>query len=269
MRAAAVLRRTATCNCSSSSATTISSSLDPFRSAPGEAAGILLDFDGTLAEIVAEPGLARPLEGVAEVLSRLVTRYALVVVISGRPDSEVRDLLDVDGLSYVGSYGLTGSAVVQPDHRLIADLREMCGSIPGTWVEEKGLSAAVHYRRADDPVTARSDVIAGIARVLDARSGFEMIEGKMVAEVVPAGAARKGGVVERLVRDHGLSSVLFAGDDLPDLEAFAALDGLAEEGVTTMKVAVQGAETPLSLAVAADVVVDGPTGLLDLLRQLD
>jgi len=62
--------------------------------------------------------------------------------------------------------------------------------------------------------------------------------------------------------------VLYAGDDHADLDAFAALDQLARGGLDTLKVAVRGPETPAALVEAADVVVEGPTGLVALLGQL-
>jgi trehalose 6-phosphate phosphatase len=66
---------------------------------------------------------------------------------------------------------------------------------------------------------------------------------------------------------HALAGCLYAGDDLPDLDAFAALDRMAGERVT-VKVAVRTEETPGELIAAADVVVDRPAGLLRLLSGL-
>ncbi|MGH2488242.1 MAG: trehalose-phosphatase, partial [Candidatus Limnocylindria bacterium] len=79
---------------------------------------------------------------------------------------------------------------------------------------------------------------------------------------------RKGGAVERLVGEHALRAALFAGDDEADLDAFAALDRLRSNGLITVKVAVRGDETPPGLVDSADEVVDGPEGLVELLRQL-
>jgi trehalose 6-phosphate phosphatase len=62
--------------------------------------------------------------------------------------------------------------------------------------------------------------------------------------------------------------VLYAGDDHADLDAFAALDTLARRGIDTVKVAVRGPETPTALVNAADVVTEGPNGLVALLGQL-
>ncbi len=90
----------------------------------------------------------------------------------------------------------------------------------------------------------------------------------MVLELVPADRPRKGGAVERLVGEYGLAAVLFAGDDVADLDAFDALDRSAARGCLAVKVAVGGSETPRDLLDGADLVVDGPEGLIDLLRQL-
>jgi trehalose 6-phosphate phosphatase len=62
--------------------------------------------------------------------------------------------------------------------------------------------------------------------------------------------------------------VLFAGDDLADVDAFVALDRLQSRGVMTLRVAVRGDETPSELLDAADVVVEGPRALVALLIAL-
>jgi trehalose 6-phosphate phosphatase len=78
----------------------------------------------------------------------------------------------------------------------------------------------------------------------------------------------KGEAVERLAGEHALEAVLYAGDDHADLDAFEAVDRLGMRGAVGVKVAVRGAETPDALVRAADLSVDGPSGLVDLLRQL-
>jgi trehalose 6-phosphate phosphatase len=70
-----------------------------------------------------------------------------------------------------------------------------------------------------------------------------------------------------LVEEAQLSAVLYAGDDAADIEAFATLDGLAAESLMAVKVAVRGEETPAELVERADLTVDGPEGLVTLLRQ--
>src|SRR6266550_3967566 len=82
-------------------------------------AGILLDFDGTLSDIVSRPHLARLREGAARELARLARAYALVAVVSGRPGDELPRLVGVDGVVYVGSYGMQ-EIVPLPDDILTA-----------------------------------------------------------------------------------------------------------------------------------------------------
>jgi trehalose 6-phosphate phosphatase len=95
-----------------------------------------------------------------------------------------------------------------------------------------------------------------------------LIEGKMVVELTPVDRPRKGGAVRRLADELDLGGVLFAGDDVADLEAYEELDRLEERGVVAVRVAVRGPETPDALLQAADVVVEGPSGLVELLRRL-
>jgi trehalose 6-phosphate phosphatase len=226
---------------------------------------ILLDFDGTLAPIVSRPEEAGIVSGGREVLASLVDRYLVVAVISGRPQDSLVALVRVDGVRYEGLYGL--AAVDSIDHELRKEVEAAARFVPGAWVEPKGITLAVHYRHSPDPVDARARLAPALGGVATMR-GYDLIEGKMVLELAPAGESRKGGAVKRIVVGAGARGALYAGDDLPDLEAFAALDELADEGVTTVKVAVGGAETPTALTGAADIVAPDPRELVALLATL-
>jgi trehalose 6-phosphate phosphatase len=143
----------------------------------------------------------------------------------------------------------------------------IAATVPGTRVESKGASIAVHFRGADDPDEARGRLAPALEAVaLD--SGMALIAGKKVWELVPGGRPLKEGAVERIVMEARLDAVLYAGDDVADQRAFEALDRLAAAGLTTLKVAVHGPETPPLLAGSADIVVDGPAGLVSLLRRI-
>lgn len=227
---------------------------------------MLLDFDGSLSLIAMRPDLARPVEGAREVLAALVRRYRVVAIVTGRPWEQIEGLLAVPGLRYLGLYGIEGP----PLERAVDLLRSAQAAatvVPEAWVEDKGVSVAVHYRQAPDPALARARLVPPLREVATS-AGLELVEGKMVVELVPEDRPRKGGAVERLAAEHDLSAALFAGDDLADIEAFAALDRLAGTGILAVRVAVRGAETPEALVEAADVTVEGPQGLVELLRQL-
>jgi trehalose 6-phosphate phosphatase len=217
-----------------------------------------------LSPIVDRPGEAAPVEGAREALAALVDRYRLVAIVSGRPSAELIARIDVPGLTYEGLYGLEDAAP-ELTHAIRPRVDAAAAVVAESWVEDKGVSLAVHYRQAPDPVRARAALLAALESVA-LEGGMDLIEGKMVLELVPPNRPLKGGVVERLVRANALEAVLFAGDDAADLDAFAALDRLEAGGVHAIRVAVLGPETPVELAAAADLGVDGPAGLVGLLR---
>jgi len=224
-------------------------------------AAILLDFDGTLAPIVDDPAAARPLPDAVPVLTDLGRRAGAVAVISGRPEAFIREVLDVPQLEVVGLYGLSG---MPPLDGAVRDaLRRVVSRESGTELEDKGVSIAVHTRQAADPDGALARVREPV-RSLAASHGLTAFEGKLVIEVSPPGA-RKGGAVQQLLERLRPSAALYAGDDLQDLEAFEALD---RSGIEACRVAVVGSGTPERLVEVADVEVQGPLGLLELLRAL-
>lgn len=224
-------------------------------------AAILLDFDGTLAPIVPEPEDARPWPGVADVLADLSQRAGLVAIISGRPEAFIRDVLDAQGVDVVGLYGLEGAPPIDP--ALAADVRALAATEHGAKVEDKGVSLSIHVRGAADPDAAAARLRGPVAD-LATRYGLVAFEGKRVIELAPPGA-RKGGVVRKLIARADPGAAVYAGDDLEDREAFAALDELTGP---TCRIAVLGAETPEELRGAADLLVEGPSGLIEVLRTL-
>jgi trehalose 6-phosphate phosphatase len=221
---------------------------------------IVLDVDGTLAPIVARPEDATVPEETRAELARLVERYALLACLSGRTGDDARRMVGVDGITYVGSHGLE----LEPRAEEWRDrLRDFGASAP--WpVEDKGLTVSFHYRGEPDEEAARAKLeeIAGQARAAGLRARF----GRKVLELRPPIDADKGTAVRHLLAEGAVSRALYAGDDTTDLDAFR---GLRETGLElAVCVAVSSAEGPKELAEQADVVVQGPEGFLDVLRQL-
>jgi trehalose 6-phosphate phosphatase len=223
-----------------------------------EQAAVLLDVDGTLAPIVARPDLAAvPDEARAEV-RRLAGRYALVAAVSGRSGDDAARLVGVDGVVYVGVHGLE----LAPEAERWRETLRPFAADGWTWVEDKGLTVAFHWREAPDEAEALRtlETVASRAESL----GLEARWGRKVLEVRPPVAADKGTAVRALLSARGLRRALYAGDDTTDLDAFRGLDGL-ELGV---RVAVASPEAPRGLADEADLVVGSPAELLELLRTL-
>jgi trehalose 6-phosphate phosphatase len=221
--------------------------LEQLAHAP-ERAGLLLDFDGVLSPIVPKPeDAALPPETRAE-LERLVVRYALVGVVSGRAGEDVRERVGVEGMVFVGSHGLELNPEAEHWAQRLADFASDVA-----WpVENKRLTLAFHYRGADDEAAAVRELeqVAERARDSDLVARF----GRKVLEVLPPLAADKGTAVRHLLEERGLRRALVAGDDTTDLDAFRAIDGLE----VAVRVAVVSPEAPSVLREWSDLVVETP-----------
>ena len=236
---------------------------------PGHAA-ILLDFDGTLAPIVADPADARPLPGATDVLGVLAGRYRLVAVVSGRPAEYLAIHLDVAGVDRWGAYGLQhivdGRVVVAPSasawQSKVASVvaRGRAVAPAGVGVEDKGITVTLHFRGAPES----EGWVRAFAAESAAATGLAVHDAKMSAELRPPVPIDKGTVVAGLVADAGVQAACFVGDDVGDLSAFRALDAVD----SPLRVAVRSDEAPAELLAAADLVVDGPAGVLEFLRSL-
>lgn len=251
--------------------------LRPFLARP-ERAGIFLDFDGTLSEIVPVPSDARPVEGAAALLSDLARSYAVVAIVSGRSAAELVEWLgpEVEIWGVHGAQRATGGTVelsprAQPFESLMqrvhVEASERVRELghDGAIVEDKAVMVTLHYRAAVDPERAAA-ALEGLAGELAERHALRCVPGRGSFELRPAIDFTKAGVVAE--RAAGLEAVAFAGDDTVDLPGFDALDELARRGVETLRIAVESAEAPPELLERADVVVEGPAGAVELLRKL-
>ena len=241
-------------------------------------AGLLTDFDGTLSPIVADPALARLVDGADGALARLAERLAVVAIITGRAPLEARRLIGLPGLLVVGNHGTEwldagagapeGSAGGEDARALIGRALARFASVPEVVVQDKGLSATVHYRNARDPAAARAALIAVAASL---PPGVELREGRMSVELRPIGLGDKGSAARAIVERHGLRGVVVMGDDVTDLDMFGAIAELRATGrVRAAIIAVGGAdrEVPASVAQAADASLADPAAAAGLLGTL-
>jgi trehalose 6-phosphate phosphatase len=240
---------------------------------------IATDFDGTLSPIVTDPAAARAAPGAADALARLGARAGTVAIITGRPAAEAVALggfADVPGLIVLGHYGaerwqagsLTAAPVpegVETARRALPGLLAASGAADGTRLEDKGNALAVHTRQAPDPEGELARLREPLAS-LAARVGLAVEPGRFVLELRPPGTD-KGGALRALASERGSRAVVFCGDDLGDLAAFAAIRDLRGNGVPGCAVGSRSEESP-QVAAAADLVVDGPHGVVRLLAEL-
>ncbi|MDZ5663063.1 trehalose-phosphatase [Nocardioides sp. zg-1308] len=247
-----------------------------------------LDFDGTLSPVVDDPEAARLHPGAPGALLELAEAVRAVAVITGRPARQAIAMGDLDALGNAmldrgaelfvfGQYGNERwSATEQrirsprPPAGLASFERELPAVLRGAgaadaFIEQKGLAVAVHTRRMEDPADAFQRLVEPVA-ALAHRHHLTVEPGRNVVEV-RSGDMHKGQALRTFVAEQQASGVIFGGDDLGDVEAFEAVRALRAEGLPGLVVCSASTEQP-QLVDLADVVVDGPDGVVELLGGL-
>lgn len=211
------------------------------REARRRAAGLLLglDFDGTLAPIVARPEDAALPARVRPVLESLARRPdTRVAVISGRALADLTGRVGVAGVYYAGNHGLE---IDGPDVRrmhpaadaardqiaaLGRELERVIDGIDGATVEDKGLTLSVHYRRVRDE-HACERLRRAVRATAVPHAGIRLSEGKKVIEIRPDVDWNKGRALrflrETIEAATGPTPAVFIGDDRTDEDAFREL----------------------------------------------
>jgi trehalose 6-phosphate phosphatase len=255
--------------------------LRPLVDAP-ERGAVLCDLDGTLAPIVERPEDAAVPEPTRAALRSIAGRYALVAVISGRRAADAKRIVGLDGVAYSGNHGfelmLPGESEPAPYPSLDGHEEDaprfIAGHDPGELeragirVEDKGAIVALHWRGADNEGESESlaSEIANEAEWQD----LVVHRGRKVLEIRPNVPINKGIAVAALIPAAPVDSALYGGDDRTDVDAFLALRTLVEDGKLNSAtcVGVGSQEAPPGVTEAADLVVDGPGGFLEVLRTL-
>jgi trehalose 6-phosphate phosphatase len=223
---------------------------------------LALDFDGTLAPIVAEPARARMRPATSRLLNDLAVLYPCVVI-SGRAQADVVGRLE--GIPVRGVIGNHGIEPWQASERLAKEverwrpiLRERLSGLPGVRIEDKTLSVAVHYRHSRDKERARASIFEAVRALGEVRT----IGGKQVVNVLPKAASNKGAALLRERERLSCEKAIYAGDDDTDEDVFA-LDQPSR--LLTIRVGAK-AGSLASYYVRSQDVVDELLGLLLELR---
>lgn len=246
-----------------------------------------LDFDGVLAPIVDDPASATIHPDGPRTLVALARQVRGVAVITGRPARQAIALGNLDevgqelaehdrALHLMGQYGnerwsSVDGRVISPRppkglSSFMADLPDLLRrhDAADAFIEEKGLAVAVHTRRLPDPVGAFERLLPALTKAAE-RYDLGVEPGRMVVEVRAPGM-HKGQALRTVLGELGGHGVMFAGDDLGDVEAFRAVTVLREEGTPGLLVC-SGSEEQKALVDLSDIVVDGPDGVLAFFRR--
>jgi trehalose-phosphatase len=233
---------------------------------------IMLDVDGTLAPIALLPSLARVPDETRRIVARLASQPEIsVALVSGRAAHDARRLVDVDGVWTIGNHGAevmspSGDVAVEPSimrygpaiQSAANALAPLVDAFEDVIVENKSWSLAVHYRAADERLVPKlRECVMRVA----ADHGLRVADGKKVFEVRPPVSIHKGSAVIQLASSLGAlgpgASLLFAGDDATDEDAFRVLRSDAPNAVT-----IHVGDSPDS---AAEFRVGGPNEIRELL----
>jgi trehalose 6-phosphate phosphatase len=198
---------------------------------------LFLDIDGTLLDIAPTPGHVKVDTDLAALLPALARKLnGAVALITGRAIADVDRLFPGVHLPVAGQHGCERRAADGTRHRhvptsaaiegLRTDLRRIAGHHPALLLEDKGLTLALHYRRAPHLgayVHQAVRALLGIAATRDA--ALQMQPGKGVVEIKPDGRDKGTAVLEYMAeRPFAGRTPVFVGDDRTDEFGFAAIE---------------------------------------------
>ena len=238
----------------------------------------MTDIDGVLAPIVPTPDMSEVPEELRELLWRLSQMYRVVAGVSGRTTEDALRLVGLEEVVYYGNHGfevLRGGEIeivpeAAPYEEVVEELerkaREELEPL-GAFVEEKGITASVHYRNTSSEIGERCKEFA---KREGERLGLRITTGRGVVEARPPIRADKGTATRKVVEEYEPEKTLFMGDDTTDLDAFRELEALREEGVLSeiLRIGVKSEEGPPEIVSEADLVVEGTEGVEEVLRSL-
>ncbi|MCH7745302.1 MAG: trehalose-phosphatase [Chloroflexi bacterium] len=242
--------------------------------------GLVVDFDGTISEIVSTPDEAGVSLQASNALSSLAAKLALVSVMSGRAASDVVQKVGIEGLLYVGNHGAEyiidsrlnlapNAAYGREAVRHVFNRLQAAVDVSGLIWQDKGYSASVHYRLASNTEEARRTLTDALGLIPEAKE-IEVFWGKLVLELRASHGLDKGYAIRKLVKDYNLDSVIFIGDDTTDLDALIAVNELVtRNAIGGAGVVVLHEDSPVALLEAADYSVEGVSGVARFLSWLD
>jgi len=164
------------------------------------------------------------------------------------------------GLERLGREGYEVSPEVKEAARVIKSaLTQLSTHLKGEGiiVENKGLTASIHYRLSPRPEQARTEILRLINELPQSNS-LQVVEGKMVVNLLPGAKSNKGTATLKLIGDYGLQGAIYLGDDLTDLDAFRAIrQARTGSDFQGLVIGVLSQETPPELALNADLALNG------------
>ncbi len=242
-------------------------------------AGLFTDIDGTISQVARVPSEAFVDESPRASLRAIGSAITIVGAITGRGAADAATMLGLDGTVVIGNHGYErlqgGERLIHPTAlgsrasistctNLLLEIVEATPQFANVVVENKDLSASVHYRLVEDQgrtVELLRQLVAAIAELHE----LNVTEGKFVFEIRPRALVNKGTAIHDISIELGLAGVVYLGDDVTDVDAFQALESLRSPDVTTLSVGIVSAETHAIVRDSANLLIAGVEGCIELL----
>jgi trehalose 6-phosphate phosphatase len=248
--------------------------------------GLVFDIDGTLSPMAPTSDQARLYPGVAALLEQARQHVGVhVAIVTGRAVEDGAPIVNVEGLTYIGTHGLEWSdglpsthevevvpealAYREPGTQLLDLVEQHLDEFPATYVQRKRIGGTVHYRLTPEPERVQEGILSLLEEPAR-RFNMRLTRAKRAVEIrVPLAIDKgKGNALRRFVQRFDLRGVVFAGDDLTDFDALREIPHLRQEGIAALGIVVQHPDTLPELLSSADIIVQGVEGMADLLREI-
>ena len=241
--------------------------------------GLITDMDGTISPIphdflrktIPPPTLPQ--------LTELVSRMDVLAIVSGRTSEGIKNLVNIDGIKYIGHYGMeqweNDRAILHPDAgayvptmRAIAKELEPLRSIQGILIQDKWATISIHYHLCLQPEAAKQQILDLLIKSPHIKNLLIMDE-KTNIGILPRVDVNKGTAVTTLIRQYRLEAAIYLGDDIGDAPAFRAIrQARSKKSFNGLGILVTGTETSHNLLDEVDFTLDGVQETETLLQWL-
>ena len=210
-------------------------------------------------------------------------KYAHIAILTGRSIDDGASMVNLEGLTYIGTHGLEWSEGLpwlhpvdiipealnyyEPGKYLLDLVEQHLSELPGVIVQRKRIGGSIHYRLAPDPGATRQKLLSLLEQPAQ-QINMRLSEGKLIIEIRVPLAVHKGKAIRQFAERYNLNAIVFAGDDRTDLDAVTEITKIREDGKAALSIVVRHHDTLPELLTEADIVVQEVPGMVELLREM-
>jgi len=177
-------------------------------------------------------------------------------------------MVKIDGMVYIGNHGLERWSGGQSEFpreaqnyfevvkAAIEELTPLL-SIEGISIQDKGITATIHYRLCPEPQSAEKDILSALENSPHARR-LQIMQEKMAIDLLPPVKVNKGTATLDLIQRYNLQGGIYLGDDQTDFDAFRAIHSASRDSdFQGFAIGITGQEMPQELEAEADFTLNG------------